>query len=437
MTVKNSVITVGSDPEFFLVDSTSKKIIPSCGLVGGNKGDPVRLTCGGFLEDNVTVEFNPDHGHRHTTMLDNLGRTTKQFQEKTGYLLSSKSEYLFSDEDLASDKAREFGCDPDWDAYNMAPRERIDPAVVGNWRFCGGHIHIGVDPWPDIPHSIFVQFLDLFSYSQWIQYDPQPQRRKYYGLPGLYRPKNYGVEYRTPSNFWATFDGQKRGYRMFVQQLMHTVQRLVYAVHNDKNALTRLYRSIDWRDVRQTLSRGEQVFNYDDQLQEFNRIPMAELGRDAEAEPRQIDFNDLAQNVLNNAARVRPGYQFVDANGRVVVVPANVNEDGAAPFIEDAPLPHDNDVPEQFLNDREWFRRRDAYRLAEERMNEAQRAARTYLTHFREGEPGFNVEGLRALNDEHERLRAHWTAAMDSWADYEAEHMLDLDEGYDAEEDVV
>ena len=67
-----------------------------------------------------------------------------------------------------------------------------------------GHIHIGYDN-PDYLTSLaIIKAMDLFLGVPSIILDSDNIRRKTYGKAGAFRPKKYGVEYRTLSNFWIT-----------------------------------------------------------------------------------------------------------------------------------------------------------------------------------------------------------------------------------------
>jgi hypothetical protein len=108
-----------------------------------------------------------------------------------------------------------FGCDEDKDAFNVDWLCEIQNASVHPVRYGGGHIHtsgdedIGGYPLP------FVKLLALFLGNYNILHSPYPtlevERAKYYGKPGKYRIQNYsngmtGVEYRTPSNAWLSYN---------------------------------------------------------------------------------------------------------------------------------------------------------------------------------------------------------------------------------------
>lgn len=252
-------LTFGADPEFFILDPKTKQVTISCGKLGGTKGAPKPLgELGGYLEDNVTVEFNPLHSSTGRGLWGNLEALKAEFTKTTKFQLAPYQEWQFSDKELdAHPLAMQFGCDPDFDAYQGGQaRKRIDPKDTANWRFCGGHIHIGIDPWPEIPKHIFVQLLDFFCYSSWAQHDTAYERARFYGKPGLFRPKTYGVEYRTPSNFWASPANPEKRLRDFPHFVERTVRRILWLLVNDRARLTNMYRNIDWLAVAIFFEKG-------------------------------------------------------------------------------------------------------------------------------------------------------------------------------------
>ncbi len=52
--------------------------------------------------------------------------------------------------------------------------------------------------------------MDLFIGAQLVKYDKDTARRELYGKAGAFREKDYGVEYRTPSNYWITSQDMMR-----------------------------------------------------------------------------------------------------------------------------------------------------------------------------------------------------------------------------------
>lgn len=113
-----------------------------------------------------------------------------------------------------------FGCDPDRDAFDF---DKLSPEVDASlWphRHGGGHIHIsGCSGFKDDP-ILAVQCQALTTGLAAISYSDTPEldheRTWMYGRPGKYRLQNYGknnpfgpdyavgIEYRTPSNRWAS-----------------------------------------------------------------------------------------------------------------------------------------------------------------------------------------------------------------------------------------
>jgi hypothetical protein len=77
-------------------------------------------------------------------------------------------------------------------------------------RSAGGHIHLGSNGSSQIKKALqnveeMVYMLDIIVGNTCVLFDRNPnnvERRKVYGRAGEYRTKDYGLEYRTLSNFW-------------------------------------------------------------------------------------------------------------------------------------------------------------------------------------------------------------------------------------------
>lgn len=194
----------GADPELFLQVVETGVPRTSIGLIGGTKHEPRQLGDGFALqEDNVTVEFNiPPVDNKelfvkHTHFM--LSVINHEVAEKGLQILISPScEFTF--EDLDNPQAQELGCEPDYNAWTMKrnPRPRA-PALM---RSAGGHLHIGYDNPSEEVSTVIIRAHDLFCSVPALLYDKDKERRSIYGKAGACRYKKYGVEYRTPSNFW-------------------------------------------------------------------------------------------------------------------------------------------------------------------------------------------------------------------------------------------
>jgi len=100
----------------------------------------------------------------------------------------------------SSELAGEVGCDVDF--RNGEQRDPITADVLGMSRYAGGHLHFDVNS--DIAPDYAAAVCDIMLAVPCIAHgEQQGGRRGTYGLSGLYRPKSYGVEYRTLSNYWV------------------------------------------------------------------------------------------------------------------------------------------------------------------------------------------------------------------------------------------
>lgn len=252
--------TIGADPELFLRDVGTGGVIPACGLIGGTKTDPLPLEGldEGFAvqEDNVMLEFNIPPSDNEATFDHFIGQALAACRD----LIRSRREgtefdfapyRAFSEAQLTMPGAGEFGCAPDFDAYRSgAPIPPLRPRMLRRddgtaWRFAGGHVHLGYDT-DDVPDHVVAQFCDLLIGLPSVALDQQGPRRGRYGTAGRYRPTDYGIEYRTLSNFWVFDPGlrQEVGYRAL------SVARLV----EDADRCHQVFSEVPWNDVRSAIN---------------------------------------------------------------------------------------------------------------------------------------------------------------------------------------
>jgi hypothetical protein len=210
-----SLFTIGTDPEFFLKERDTGKLISAIPFVAGTKEAPMSLPKGGNVQhDNVAVEFATDPAATREGFVANIKAT----MEEVVKVLPAHVEMVavpsatFDSAELEDPEAQKFGCDPDYDAWEL--RVNDPPCAEDNtFRSCGGHIHVGttgedenaflLNPYGKIDmvkamdciHGVISTVLDAS--------DEAIARRSLYGKPGAHRPKEaYGVEYRALSNYW-------------------------------------------------------------------------------------------------------------------------------------------------------------------------------------------------------------------------------------------
>lgn len=199
---------LGCDPEIFLADRNGK-LKASCGLIGGTKTNPQPLVELGdgyaIQEDNVAIEFNIPPAETQREFTDRIARAVKYIGDNVHqhlglHLLMESSAESFPEDELQAPAAREFGCDPDYNAWTgrKNPRPKAgDP----NLRSCGGHVHVGYNKTLISPEYM-IRLMDLHLGVPSVLMDKGELRKQLYGKAGAFRDKEYGVEYRTLSNFW-------------------------------------------------------------------------------------------------------------------------------------------------------------------------------------------------------------------------------------------
>lgn len=202
------ITTLGADPEVFLVNNTGK-FISSVGLIGGSKDFPMPIDDAGnaVQEDNVTVEFNIPPCRDSKSFIEHINKNKDWIKKRAAELdlqLCIKPSAVFDDDQLQTEAAQTFGCEPDFNAWYEGRMNDKPHAANANLRSAGGHIHIALNPSDD--HLLVVQCMDLMVGCMMLEFDHDKDRRQLYGNAGAFRKKAYGVEYRTASNAWIETD---------------------------------------------------------------------------------------------------------------------------------------------------------------------------------------------------------------------------------------
>lgn len=283
MSARSKKVTLGADIELFvakaayktvmkdvpivdqnlelIIKKKSRKIlksadlVPCVGLFKGTKAEPYTPEgwTKGFAiqEDNVMLEFNipvcTSSGEFHAAIMKAKKYVTGACKNIGLIPMWDMPEYKWKPIDLTSPQAKLFACDPDLDAYTGGVQRDSIPDF-GEMRTCGGHIHLGGDfNCPDFVAILFIELiLTLYMGHQFV-IQPDSARAKWYGRPGVYRTKPYGVEYRTLSNSWATTPYGLED----ISSLMFRIGNVL--VQTAPQTLQTWFRRIEWTKLQELL----------------------------------------------------------------------------------------------------------------------------------------------------------------------------------------
>ena len=232
--------TIGCDPELFLFDENDQLMTPVqlTHQYLGSKTNPLNVYhtkssahLGQMQVDGFAIEVNTlsTSSRPPDNLIENVLRSatqTCQFSWRLGterpknakLSLRAIPTVFFSKEqyDNAPMSMKELGCDPDFNAYRdgaINPRP-VPPAndPRGIMRTGGGHLHFGwganfvVESHEHMEDCVrFIRNCDMFLFPESLKWDDDDERRRLYGERGCFRPKSYGVEYRTLSNKWTMY----------------------------------------------------------------------------------------------------------------------------------------------------------------------------------------------------------------------------------------
>jgi len=117
-------VTLGSDPEFFCMDTASGKFIALCDIIPGTKSEPAPIEVRGCLQqvDNVSVEFCVPPSETLDGIYESINQcmaVTESYLKgiNPNYTLVAISSAHFEEDQLCSEISRTFGCDPSLTIY--------------------------------------------------------------------------------------------------------------------------------------------------------------------------------------------------------------------------------------------------------------------------------------------------------------------------------
>jgi hypothetical protein len=252
------MITVGTDTEFFL--TCDGLYVSAIRYIKGGKYNPVALPSGGGATyDNVAMEFATPVSRNENEFIEAIRATMKESISllPSDISIDTSASTNFPKSELTHEEARRFGCDPDFDAWRLMQNEVPSGAAESTFRSAGGHLHIGyvegsgndflLDPYGKVE---MVKGLDVVIGLAFIILDHSPAsiaRRQLYGKAGCHRPTDYGVEYRSLSNFWT-----------FSPKLVSLVFKLALETTNliREGKLTKVIEDITEQTIVNTINKG-------------------------------------------------------------------------------------------------------------------------------------------------------------------------------------
>jgi len=170
---------------------------------------------GAIQVDGLALEVNITPAKTPQEFVSNIHSTMKCVRELVpwDFQIAMVSSATFNKDvfDSTPQCYKTLGCEPDYNAsaYTVP---KAPPATAKDecYRTAGGHLHLGytVGADPSDPRHLYdcARWVSsLEGVFQRFQKDPDQERKKLYGESGSFRPKEYGFEWRSPSNWWMNW----------------------------------------------------------------------------------------------------------------------------------------------------------------------------------------------------------------------------------------
>jgi hypothetical protein len=200
-------ILIGADIEMFLKNKVTGEYVSAEGLIQGTKDEPFNFDKSNkyFATslDNVSTEFCIPPAKTKAEFYANIAKSVGYINSILPNDLCTVAEPAvnFDIKWLQTEQAKLFGCEPDYNAYTLRANCKPD-AADETLRSAGGHIHIGYENSDEETNIRIIKAMDLFIGVPSVLQEPWSKRKELYGKAGAFRHKDYGVEYRTVSNYY-------------------------------------------------------------------------------------------------------------------------------------------------------------------------------------------------------------------------------------------
>lgn len=212
MLIELKNVTIGADPELFVVNEKTGQYVSPHEYFPGTKEVPFNVDKGALQLDGLAAELNIIPAHNKEEFINNLNTVMQQankFLPPYHHLVPKASvefEPLYFKNLPLNTKL--LGCTPDFNAWKGG-EQNIPPPAFGTMRAAGGHIHVGFGSNFDIDDPEFrslccalVRQMDCVVGVSSLLWDSDNIRRNIYGKAGAMRFKSYGFEHRTLSSAW-------------------------------------------------------------------------------------------------------------------------------------------------------------------------------------------------------------------------------------------
>lgn len=125
-------VTLGADPELFIVNTKNNKVVSAIGIIPGEKGHPYTdgMSEGFGVElDCILGEFNIPPAKSKKEFVDSISYMKNWIRSHVKKInpdldISCKASYAVPMSQLSDPMAHVIGCDPDFNAYTECPNEK-------------------------------------------------------------------------------------------------------------------------------------------------------------------------------------------------------------------------------------------------------------------------------------------------------------------------